>query len=660
MQTSSSAPIFDLQTKFSIKGSLYLCLITLLLFLLSACASRSPGQQATEPAAPVSLNETVTIITPAPRASESPYYYYTEAQIRLNRNRPLEAIGFLRQAAALDSESAFLQRELAAILVRTGQPQAALQAIRKSLELDPDDPETLIVLAGIQQMLEQDIKELIPIYEKVIALDPDRERIYLILGNLYLAQKETAKAETVYRNLITRHPDNYAGYYYLGQLLVLLGREDEALESFDTVIEKAPNLLEPYLERIKILSQRLTRSLSVEIKKGDTLDALLAKHSGRPTPALRIQVMALNPQLEDTNHLEKGKKILLPPRENNPEVTAIQQAYTDLLTMNPESVEIRMDYALFLYQTGRNDAAMEVMALLNLDETREEVIRRIFSVFAENKRYKDAIFLLEGLRSQEPENGEISYALGLVHEEMGNREKARSFYASIDPANPVFRKAVIHLAYIDSQSGNTDKGIEILEKAHSINPDDATLRLYLGAFYEEADRLEDAADIFIDSLEKDPEDHHIRYRLGVVLDRMDKKEEAMEQMAILIEQNPDHANALNYLGYTLTEMEIRLDEAEAMIRRAMELKPGDGYITDSMGWVYFKQGKPEKALPYLEKAARLLPEDPVILDHLGDAYRSLGKINAAVEAYKKSLQFKDDPEVREKMEALSQKTETLP
>ncbi|TWI77351.1 tetratricopeptide repeat protein [Desulfobotulus alkaliphilus] len=660
MQTPSPPPVFHLQTKGFTEGVLYLFFIVLLLFSLSACALRSPGQQKPEPPAPVSENESVVILLPAPRASESPYYYYTEAQIRLNRNRPLEAIGFLRQAAALDPQSAFLQQELAAILVRTGQPQAALQAIRKSLELDPEDPETLIVFAGIQQMLEQDIKELIPIYEKVIALDPDRERIYLILGNLYLAQKKTAKAEAVYRDLIARHPENYAGYYYLGQLLALLERPDEALENFDIVIEKAPYLLEPYLERINILSQRLTRSLTVEIRKGDTLDALLVRHSGRPTPALRRQVMALNPQLVDMDHLEKGKKILLPPRKNNPEVAAIQQAYTNLLTMNPESVEIRMDHALFLYQTGREDAAMEAMALLNQEETREEVIRRIFSVFVENKRYSDAIFLLEGLRSQDMENGEIRYALGLVHEETGKREKARSFYASIDPADPVFRKAVIHLAYIDSQSGNIDKGIEILEKAHVTNPYDATLRLYLGAFYEEADRLEDAADIFRDSLEKDPEDHHVRYRLGIVLDRMDKKEAAMEQMAILIDQNPDHANALNYLGYTLTEMEIRLDEAEAMIRRAMELKPGDGYITDSMGWVYFKQGKPEKALPYLEKAARLLPEDPVILDHLGDAYRSLGKRKAAVEAYKKSLQFKEAPEVREKLEALSLEIEALP
>ncbi|MCW7753608.1 tetratricopeptide repeat protein [Desulfobotulus sp. H1] len=595
----------------------------------------------------------VRFAPPLRQASESSYYYFTEAQIRLNRNRVLEAIGFLRQAVALDPQSAFLQKELAALLVRAGQPQAALQAIQRSRDLDPHDPDTLVVLAGIRQMLEQDIQELIPIYEEVIRLDPGRERIYLILGNLYIAQKQPAKAEETYRKLIAHHPGKYPGYYYLGQLLVLQQRYDEALDTFDVVIEIEPNLLEPYLERIKILSHKLTRSISVEIQEGDTLDALLVRHSGRPSPSLRRQAMALNPLLENVDHLETGKKILMPPRKNNPLVAQIREAYSHLLQMDAMPVEIRMDFAVFLRQTGEDHESMETMAALNDDDTREEVIRTVFSVFVENRRFSEAIFLLEGLRSHEPENPEILYALGLIHEEAGMRDKARKLYASISPDDPVYRKAVIHLAYIDQQTGQTEQGIQILEKAHFRNPEDMTIRLYLGAFYEETEHFEKAAVIFQDSLRTDPENQHIRYRLGVVMDKMGKKDEAIKEMEILIHQNPDHANALNYLGYTLTEMEIRLDEAEFLIRKAMEIKPGDGYITDSMGWVYFKQGKPAKALPYLEKANRLLPEDPLILEHLGDVYQALGKTDAARKAYEKSLLIQESSQIREKIQSLS-------
>ncbi|MBP1720094.1 MAG: Peptidoglycan-binding LysM, partial [Deltaproteobacteria bacterium] len=79
-------------------------------------------------------------------------------------------------------------------------------------------------------------------------------------------------------------------------------------------------------------------------------------------------------------------------------------------------------------------------------------------------------------------------------------------------------------------------------------------------------------------------------------------QEGIRQMRRVLENNPDHAQALNYIGYTYAEKEISLDEAEALVKRALELKPDDGYITDSLGWVYFKKGQLDKAIAELEKA----------------------------------------------------------
>jgi Flp pilus assembly protein TadD len=60
-----------------------------------------------------------------------------------------------------------------------------------------------------------------------------------------------------------------------------------------------------------------------------------------------------------------------------------------------------------------------------------------------------------------------------------------------------------------------------------------------------------------------------------------------------------------------------LDEAEQLIRKALDQKPGDGYITDSLAWVYYKRGQYDKALPILEQAASLVPDDPIVQEHLG-------------------------------------------
>jgi tetratricopeptide (TPR) repeat protein len=125
----------------------------------------------------------------------------------------------------------------------------------------------------------------------------------------------------------------------------------------------------------------------------------------------------------------------------------------------------------------------------------------------------------------------------------------------------------------------------------------------------------------------------------VVLDKLGERQGSVNQMEKVIALDPKDATALNYLGYTLAEMGIRLEEAEELIKRALELKPEDGYITDSLGWVYFKMGRHNDALEWIQKALERLPEDPQITEHLGDTYMALGRWREAQEAYERALQL---------------------
>ena len=83
---------------------------------------------------------------------------------------------------------------------------------------------------------------------------------------------------------------------------------------------------------------------------------------------------------------------------------------------------------------------------------------------------------------------------------------------------------------------------------------------------------------------------------------------------------PDQPHVLNYLGYSWIDQGINLDEGMRMIRRAVEQRPDDGYIVDSLGWAYFRIGNYDEAVKNLERAVELKPDDPTINDHLGDAY----------------------------------------
>jgi len=139
--------------------------------------------------------------------------------------------------------------------------------------------------------------------------------------------------------------------------------------------------------------------------------------------------------------------------------------------------------------------------------------------------------------------------------------------------------------------------------------------------------------------------------LGALYDKMGEFEKMVTQMKEVLRLEPDHADALNYLGYSYADRGIRFEEALQMIQKAMSLKPNMGYITDSLGWLYFKLGQYEKAAVELEKANQLTPDDPVITEHLADSYFKLHRIEKAIELYEKALKLDPKPDQIERLKS---------
>jgi tetratricopeptide (TPR) repeat protein len=141
-----------------------------------------------------------------------------------------------------------------------------------------------------------------------------------------------------------------------------------------------------------------------------------------------------------------------------------------------------------------------------------------------------------------------------------------------------------------------------------------------------------------------------------------QEESSLETMKKLIQINPSHADALNFVGYTYAERGENLDEAEALVKRALELTPNKGYILDSLGWVYYKQGRYDEAIEQLNRAAALEPDDPAIMEHLGDVYVDKGEPSKALDYYQRGLllinRAPDNPD-EELKERLNKKTNDL-
>jgi len=107
---------------------------------------------------------------------------------------------------------------------------------------------------------------------------------------------------------------------------------------------------------------------------------------------------------------------------------------------------------------------------------------------------------------------------------------------------------------------------------------------------------------------------------------------------------PDQPHVLNYLGYSWIDQHVNLDEGMQMIRRAVEQRPDDGYIVDSLGWAHYRLGNYDEAVKNLERAVELKPDDPTINDHLGDAYAKTGRTLEAQFQWSHARDLKPEPE----------------
>ena len=161
--------------------------------------------------------------------------------------------------------------------------------------------------------------------------------------------------------------------------------------------------------------------------------------------------------------------------------------------------------------------------------------------------------------------------------------------------------------------------------------------IFLGGLLEEAKRYDEALAVLTEATAKAPDNAGAWFSLGVVNDKLGRLDNVISSMEKVIAINPKHATALNYLGYTFAERNMRLDEAEKLILRALEVRPDDGFFIDSLAWVYYRKGDFPKAEETQRRAIAINPDDPVILEHMGDILSALGKKGEAAAQYEKAI-----------------------
>lgn len=132
-----------------------------------------------------------------------------------------------------------------------------------------------------------------------------------------------------------------------------------------------------------------------------------------------------------------------------------------------------------------------------------------------------------------------------------------------------------------------------------------------------------------------------------------KRAETSLRRAIELSDEEELPDAYNALGYLYAEQGINLDEAAALVRRALKSVPKSGAYLDSLGFIYFKQGKLDAAIENLEQALHYLPDAPVVLLHLADAYLGKGLKQKALQTLEQAVTLEpNNDELRQRLNAV--------
>jgi tetratricopeptide (TPR) repeat protein len=214
----------------------------------------------------------------------------------------------------------------------------------------------------------------------------------------------------------------------------------------------------------------------------------------------------------------------------------------------------------------------------------------------------------------------------------------------IPPGSPYSWSARLRVAANLEMLDHTDEAVAKLKEMAAEAPTRAGAEMQLGDLLRGKKRFSEAVDAYDEAIKRFeaaglPERWSLFYSRGIALERSGQWKRAEADLLHALELKPDQPLVLNYLGYSWIDRGENLQRGLKMIEKAVELRPEDGYIVDSLGWAHYRLGDYASAVQYLEKAIELVPEDPTINDHLGDAYWQNGRAIEARYQWRRALQF---------------------
>lgn len=559
----------------------------------SALSNQHPASAKMSPQEKVGEAE---ILDPLYLREQADYHYSLGESLSLE-GKSEKAIEEFKLTLVYDAQSVSVRLRLAAEYIKQGLTSEALEQAEKAVQMDPKTESGRMLLASIYSTLKMHDAAMEQ-YESVAIDYPKNMTVKVYIGALLAEQGKYEESVKTFMEL-AKNPDNefpYKAYYYVGRVRFEQGK------GFYNHAEKA-----------------FLKSLSLEPDNKESVSALAELYDKMKKPEMSLQILA---SFQD---------------KFGPE-----QSIAETLSMK------------YLEKEDYDKALTQLEYLEGFEPENLNAKVKMALIYIEQKKYDSAIEKLEEILRQAPESDKIKFYLGAVYEELKRPERAIQYFSGISSGSSYYPESAIHVANLYKQKKELDKAVSSMETALKLRTDIPQMYSYYVSLLEEKKQYKKAVTILTKALQEFPDHVQLRFFLGTMYDHLGQYQKTVESMKTVVGLDGNYTQALNFLAYTYANKGEHLDEAEGLALKALGLSPKDSYILDTVGWVYFKQGRYQESIKYLEAAYKNNVTESIIAEHLGDVYYRVELVDKAKLMYKKALASeKDEERLRELQSKIS-------
>lgn len=643
------------------------------------CATLFLGCALMLPVASASAQSTATSTAPAAASQPdhaSSYYHFGLAKIYEDQavqsgrqDLATQAIEQYKLALQADPDSETLADGLANLYFRLGRIREAVSAAQEQVTKHPDDVDAHLLLGHVYlrslgdgqnpqsgEMLQTAIKE----YETIAKLKPDDVETHLLLGQLYGLAHDSTKAEAQFKAAQKIDPNSEEVVLSIARLYSEQGDLTRAAKVIEGVppddrsgrMDFALAGLYDQLKQPKNAAKAYQAAVDDDPDNTDAKRGLAAAltASGQMDAAAKVYAQILGNDPQDAQSLIREADIERQQGHYEQALVTLKKAQT----LVSDNEELNYNLALTYDSLGRFDDSIKTLkglltANLPADgkytdaerSNRALFLDRLGIVDREANHTDDAVAAykeMEGLGGdyQARGAGDIVDAYRDAH----NWKAALEAAAAAAKAMPTNHDVQLTYARQIADAGRVDEGLKLANAQLAGTPDDRDVFFTIADIDVRDKRWKDASEVLdkADALATKPEEKaFVAYYRGTVAERQKLFEQAEIEFRKGLQLSPDFAPIENYLGYMLAERGQKLDEAVAMLKKAVAFDPQNPAYLDSLAWAYYKQGQYALAEDLEHKAALRMSNDPTLLDHLGEIDAKSGRLPQAVEEWQRSL-----------------------